>query len=89
MFFAAIKIENTDIENADSVSVAAKNIVKSTGVMAAGAASGVAAVSAAPIINVFNNTTQAFIDNSTVKNAATSVKAYEAYAAAVLPSITT
>ena len=69
------KIENTDIENADSVSVAAKNIVKSTGVMAAGAASGVAAVSAAPIINVFNNTTQAFIDNSTVKNAATSVKA--------------
>ena len=70
------KVENTDIANADTVNVSAKNTVTTTDVLAAGAVSGTGAgVNIAPIVNVFTNDTNAYIKGGSINNAATTVAA--------------
>ena len=72
----AAKVENTDITDAAKVNVAAKNTVKTTDVLAAGAVAGTGAgVNVAPIVNVFTNDTNAYIKGGSIANAETTVKA--------------
>ena len=70
------KVENTDINDAQTVKVTAKNTVTATDVLAAGAVAGTGAgVSLAPIVNVFTNSTNAYIQGGSVDNAQTTVDA--------------
>ncbi len=70
------KVENTDINDAQTVKVTAKNTVTTTDVLAAGAVAGTGAgVSLAPIVNVFTNSTNAYIQGGSVDNAQTTVDA--------------
>ncbi len=70
------KVEDTNILNAQTVEVDAHNTVKTTDVLAAAAVAGTGAgVNVAPIVNVFINDTNAYIQGGSIANAETTVDA--------------